>query len=155
FSATDLLSYVSRGGSSSNNCHCQMAVTETLTGITLAASNLTVGSPSLGTPVYARATINFVATFPGSAGPVLGVPAITQKQILGPAASLTVGRPVIAVPGLIGFQAVSLVVGRPEIGLIPPAFSHPYGPHEQIPTLSQQIQEADEILERALDALVA
>jgi hypothetical protein len=118
----------------------------------LTASNLTVSSPAFGTPAYAKNAFDLIAVFPPH-GPTIDAATFGQKhKFVG--TSITVGRPIIQIPGLLTLSAQGLTVGSPEIAVPPPAFAHPYGPHEQIPTLSQQIQEADEILQRALDALV-
>lgn len=153
FLATDDINYVIRGGSSGTFTTYALTSTVTATGYTFVANNLTVGSPVLGTPAYTKNAFDLIAVFPPH-GPTFDAPFFNQKQKFVPV-NLTVGRPFFQIPGLVGLTAASLIVGRPEIAPEPPKFSHPYGPHEQIPTLSQQIGEADDILQRALDALVA
>jgi hypothetical protein len=116
----------------------------------LTATGLTVGSPVLGTPAYAKAVINFTAVFTPHS-PVFDTPAFNQKQKLTPA-GLTVARPFIQIPGLTGINPMGLGVGSPTFGA--PILTHPWGLYTPIPTVSAQMLEAEELLFLVLDGLV-
>jgi hypothetical protein len=125
-------------------------VSETPLATSLAANNLSAGSPTFGKPAYAKNAFDLIAVFvPHS--PVFDTPAINQKCKL-VAANLTVARPFIQIPGLTGLTAAGLGVGSPVIGA--PILTHPWGIHEPIPTLSAQLDEAEELLNLVLDGLI-
>jgi hypothetical protein len=149
FLATDDLNYVIRGGTSGSATFGPIMMTES-SSVALTATGLTVGSPVFGTPTYTKNSINLTALMP-SWSPDIGSPEFTQKHAL-LKANLTVGSPVIQIPGLVGFGAVGVAVASPEIGR--PRLKHPFGPWAMIPTHSSQLAEADAILNRALDALI-
>jgi hypothetical protein len=149
FAAGDDINYVVRGGTSGGGTIAAIMVTETPSGATLVATNLTVGSPVLGTPVYAKNSIVFTASFPPHS-PDLDTPTLIEKNKL-VAVGITVASPFIQIPGLTGISAAGFAVASPEFGR--PGLKHPYGPFPAIPTHSSQLAEAVAILNRALDAL--
>lgn len=151
FSASDDINYVMRGGSAGGGASMSnVLITEQATGFAFTATNLTVGSPVFGTPAYSRNGYDFIASFPPH-NPEIGTPDFTQKHVLS-AVGFSVGRPFIQIPGLTGFNALSLTIGSPEFGT--PTLTHPWGKYDPIPTLSQQVKEAEDLLDRVLDALL-
>jgi hypothetical protein len=125
----------------------------------LAGSGLSVSSPAIGASAL-RAFIGLSASLP-SWPPVLGSPTLQQKVQL-TSAPLTISRIDFGVPGSTRLTAVNLVVQPAAYAFTPggsitdgpPELHSTWGPWTPLPTQSQQISEAIDILGAILDALL-